>query len=115
MDFENYVPTIEYPTQPHKPFLPSNVAQVASALRAHADKLDVYEKELAEFETKKKIYDEHVADNYARFKVDALKEVGLWKHEAGNRAFEYAYNKGGSYNDCFYILVDLAEVILGPR
>lgn len=115
MDFEKYVNPLNYPTIPQKPTVPSNFKGDAQAFREHSEILEAYEKQLNDFEKFATAFDEKTAELYAEFKVDALKEVGLWKHDAGNRAFEYSYNKGGNYNNTFYILTEIAYVILGPQ
>lgn len=116
MDFAKYEHTLTYPSRPQKPQLPTGKAtETGTAFREYADKLDKYAKQGELYEKQVQEYNAETAEIYGKFKVDALKETGLWGHEAGNRAFEFVWNRQGNFNDAFYMLCDLAEVILGPR
>ena len=114
MDFEKYAIQIKHPIQPTKPMAPPPNAK-AEAYREHANKLDQYEVAMAEYNTLCDTYEEDRARLYGEFKVDALKEVGLWGHDAGNSAFEYAWQKCDTRQEVFEMLVAINYIIEGPK
>jgi hypothetical protein len=114
MDFEKYVMPLKWPISPTRPKEPRFNGS-SDEYRAFADQLDAWRKEVTDYDEQVKKCQQQQAENYAAFKVDALKEVGLWGHEAGNRAFEYANERGDTYKETFEILTKMAYIILGPR
>lgn len=113
MDYKKYANPLEYPKRPSAPIQP--VAGTSQLYREYADALDRHEKEKHEYNLLKQKYSEKDAELYAQFKVDALKETGLWGHEAGNRAFLLAWELGHSagYSEVFIHLERIAYVIKG--
>ena len=115
MDYSKYVNQMEYPKRPVEPIQPKN--GIPQLYREYADALDIYNTQKKEYNHLRQKYNEKDSELYAAFKVDALKEVGLWGHEAGNRAFELAWDKGhaNGYSEVFIYLEQIAYVVLGPR
>lgn len=116
MDYSKYVNQLEYPAKPKPPIAPVSSA-TAQAFRDHADALDRYSNAMNECILLREKYNDKNAELYAAFKVDALKEVGLWAHNAGNRAFEVAWDIGhaNGYQEVFIHLERMAYVVLGEK
>ena len=111
--FEYYNNAGKPPIKPVKPGYKLNMT--ASEIRNFADETEVYEKQLNEFkQLRKQYYDRQDALKH-EFRKDALEEVGLTNHEAGNRAYAFAWDMGHAYgfSEIFSKLEQIATVILG--
>lgn len=113
LNLDLYRTTMEYPKKPVRPKEPGG--DLSDAYRVYANKLDVYNSEMYEYN---KLVDKYNADKqekYYEFQEDALRAVGLDEHEAKNRAFDYAWEQGHAYgySEVWLKLQDIARVILG--
>jgi hypothetical protein len=111
MNYDEYKVTIPYPERPRKPSLASK--HTAREARAHARELGRYEVSMQVFRANLDEYRQQERTLEARFKEDALKEVGLTDHPNADKIYSYAWEKGNAsgFKDVFYILEDLAGLI----
>ncbi len=113
MNFSDYqLPKDENPvTCPSKPIKPGSKA-TSNDYRNYADQLESYE-------IAKKAYKAYCNDRSQKqyelekkFKIDALKEVGLDKHPKANKIYAYAWDRGhfGGLSEVYNQLLDLVDL-----
>lgn len=125
--YKNQAPYPERPTRPQKPYQDdgyqkgigkANKLDVPALYRKYADDLEAYEKERELFRVKRDEWNRAQAGLDNKFKVDALREVGLldnpqvdkyWK-KCWEKAWEHGHSSGNS--EVLFWLKEFAEVVL---
>ena len=100
MNFTNYKNSLVYPKAPKK-------TTISFSSGLYKKELEKYNNEMQAF------YDEEKA-LYEKFKLDALKNVGLLNHPKANKAFDFAWEHGHSsgHEEVYGWLVEAADLIL---
>jgi hypothetical protein len=106
MDMTKYENDMPYPVRPVHPLLKKG--STPDEVRAFADALEKYEKDLAEFNAAIKAYRAHDNELYSQFREDVLKEVGLTGHPKADSAFNFARDKAGD-SDCREEILEILE------
>lgn len=116
MDYSKYKNPIENPAKPTRPANPKATAS-AKEHRAYADELDQWDKLMVKYQSDKDVWQHNEAIRYDAFKKDALEEAQLTGHEAAQRCWEYAWDKGhyAGFPEVMAQLYQIAEVVLGDN
>lgn len=110
MDFSNYLESLERPVKPKRPFS-GNQPTIAQA-QAYIKSCEGYDALLEAYQIAWAVYKKREAAVLARFKQDALLEVGLSNHRNADKIYAYAWDETDScgLEDVFAALQDLAEL-----
>ncbi len=111
-EYSYYQDAGEYPKRPTQPRISSTAT--ATQIRAHADLVEQWEKDMLEYRKMKDAYDQRKSDLEEQFKQDALEEVGLKGHPKADKIYAYAWREGHAhgFSDVFSVLSDIAELFL---
>jgi len=112
MDYSQY--QVKYDlVRPCKPVLQDYRDRTPADVRRYADALEVYEKEMIEYQTKLTQIKDQEHKLLLQFKKDALEEYGLSKHPKADAIFDFAKRHGhsdGLHSVCYW-LEELAELV----
>lgn len=108
--FDYYSAAGEYPKRPTQPRMGNNLN--AEQIRHHADLVEQYEKDMEDYNVKKKAYDQRRAELNEEFRQDLLAEFGFTNHPKADKIFWYVWERGHSagYQEVYGCMSEIAEL-----
>lgn len=110
MEFEKYINKDPYPKRPKQPLLTDRTAK---GHREYADALEIYEKEVAEYNASVEKWQEKTNALTQEFKVDLFEELNITNNPKAELLYSIVWDKGHAcgFSDIYNEACDIVDLI----